>query len=174
MAGDDAERVTRPDLTKYPAPPTADADYWQPYEPFAPDQAGPLAALDQQYPPYPVPYGQNAFPGGPYPWNSHPGVYSPNPYLMAPNVGMFPRTNSMATAALICSLVAIPGMVLCLGFVLAPAGLIMGIIALGQIRDRPHETGEAQAWTGIVLGGLLSLLCVLLLVLWVTVMVSAG
>lgn len=159
---DGSDRSTRPDLTKYPAPPAADADYWQPFDPYTPYQADPLAALDQPYPPYPV-----AYPSSPY-----PGPYTPNPYLMAPFVGDRPKSNGMATAAMICSLVAIPGVFMCLGAVLAPVGVILGIIGLGQIRDRPHETGEGQAWTGIIVGGLLTLLCVVFGTLWFAFVMS--
>lgn len=167
MDADGTDRITRPDLTKYPAPPVADADYWQPYDPYATHRPDPLAGLDPSYPPYPVAHPQVPYPGT-------PGMYSPNPYLMAPYPGAPPRTNAMATAAMICSLTAIPGMFFCLGFALAPAGLILGIVGLGQIKNRPHETGDAQAWTGIILGGVLTLLSVLLVVVWFAFLVAGG
>ncbi|WP_207840262.1 DUF4190 domain-containing protein [Williamsia soli] len=150
------DRSTGPDLNKYPSPPAADAEYWQPYDPYTPYQADPLAALDQLYPPYPV-----AYPSSPF-----PGPYSPNPYLMAPHLTAPPKTNAMSTAAMVCSLVAIPGVFMCFGVALAPVGVVLGIIGLGQIRDRPNESGDAQAWTGIIVGGLLTLFCVLIGVLW--------
>lgn len=168
MDADGTDRITRPDLTKYPAPPVADADYWQPYDPYATHQPDPLAGLDPTYPPYPVAYPQIPYPGG-----NHPGMYSPNPFLMAPYLAQ-PRTNAMATGAMICSLLAIPGMFFCLGFVLAPAGLILGIVGLGQIKNRPYETGESQAWTGVILGGLLTFLSVLVVVLWFAFVVAVG
>jgi hypothetical protein len=85
---------------------------------------------------------------------------------MAPFVQAPPKTNAMSTAAMVCSLVAIPGVFMCFGMALAPVGVVLGIIGLGQIRDRPNESGEAQAWTGIIVGGLLTLLCVLIGTLW--------
>lgn len=168
MDADGTDRITRPDLTKYPEPPAAGADYWQPYDPHTAYRPDPLSGFDQPYPPYPV-----AYPSGPYS-GQYPGMYSPNPYLMAPYVATPPRTNSMATGAMICSLLAIPGMFFCLGFVLAPAGLVLGIVGLGQIKNRPYETGEGQAWTGIILGGLLTLLTVLFAALWFAFVLTAG
>jgi hypothetical protein len=161
---DGLDRGTRPDLNKYPAPPVADSGYWQPYDPYPQYEVDHLAGLDAAYPPYPV-----AYPSSPY-----PGPYSPNPYLMAPVVGAPPRTNSMATAAMVCSLSAIPGLFMCFGVALAPAGLILGIVGLGQIKKRPNETGEAQAWTGIIVGALLTLLCVLVGVFWFAIVLGGA
>ena len=77
-------------------------------------------------------------------------TYPPYPYATAR-----PRTNSMASAAMICALISIPATFFCLGALLAPAAVIMGFVGLGQMKNT-GETGEAQAWTGIVIGGLMT------------------
>jgi hypothetical protein len=142
----------RPDSAQQPADPWP-AGRWEPYEPPAEGFRDPLAGLDPAFAPYPT-YQQ-------------PTAYWGNPYAVNPNLAFRPRTNSMASAAMICALVAIPGLFFCfVGAVLAPAAVIMGIVGLGQIR-RSGETGEGRAWTGIILGGVLTLMCTALVVLWV-------
>jgi hypothetical protein len=143
----------RPDPATPPVDPWP-AGQWEPYEPPRPGSfRDPLAGLDPAYPPYPS-YQQHT-------------AYWGNPYAANPNPVLRPRTNSMASAAMICALVAIPGMFFCfVGAVLAPAAVIMGIVGLGQIRRR-GETGDGQAWTGIILGGVLTLMCIALVALWV-------
>jgi hypothetical protein len=150
---------------------------WEPYEPAPTDgYRDPLAGLDPAFPPYPNAYRPSGGrPINPYVQNPYaPNAYPLNPYLTNPDLNFRPRTNSMANAAMICALVAIPGMFFCfVGAVLAPAAMIMGAVGLGQIRQRGGETGEGQAWTGIILGGVLTLMCVALGVLWFALMLGA-
>jgi len=58
----------------------------------------------------------------------------------------------MATAALICSLVAIPAYVICVGFVLSIAAIVLGIIALNQVQQTKQK-GKEMAIAGIAIGG---------------------
>ncbi|HEY9312824.1 DUF4190 domain-containing protein [Williamsia sp.] len=139
--------------------PAAGADFWQPYEPFV----DPLAALDPAYPPYPVAHQQT-----PYPGQYAQAPYYANPYLMAPQHVVAPRSNAMATGALISSLVAYPAMFFCFaGALIAPVSVVLGVIALSQLKERPYESGEGQAWSGIILGSLLTVLSIGLAALWV-------
>ncbi|MFJ6097924.1 DUF4190 domain-containing protein [Williamsia muralis] len=120
---------------------------WQSYDP---EGSGgfrdPLASLDPAYPPYPGAYPPLTYPGG------SPGLYA---YPVNPYATARPRTNSMANAAMICALIAVPATFICLGALLAPAAVIMGFVGLGQMKNT-GETGEAQAWTGIAIGGLMT------------------
>jgi hypothetical protein len=96
-------------------------------------------------PAYPAtPYGQPQYqPGTPQ--------YGPTPYGYAA-----PPTNSLALVSLILSLVGF------VSLVSAPAGAIIGHVALRQIR-RTGEAGEGMAKAGIIVGwivtGIIALCC---------------
>lgn len=155
--GQDSDRQ-RPDLTKAtPAGRTHSTEpiatdswssgHWPSYDP---EGSGgfrdPLASLDPAYAPYPGAYPPLTYPGG------SPGLYA---YPVNPYATARPRTNSMANAAMICALISVPATFICLGALLAPAAVIMGFVGLGQMKNT-GETGEAQAWTGIAIGGLMT------------------
>jgi len=55
---------------------------------------------------------------------------------------------------------------LVMAFVFAPAGLVLGIVARRQIR-RTGEDGEGLALAGIIVGGVLTTIVGLLIVLWI-------
>lgn len=158
---------TSPGHPSTPDLPSPGAEFWQPYDPHA----DPLAALDPAYPPYPVAYSPAQYPPGQY----AQGQYYANPYLMAPqHLVARPRSNSMATGSLVSALVAFPAMFFCFaGALIAPVSVVLGVIALGQLKDRPYESGEGQAWSGIILGGLLTALCVLAAGAWVLLIADA-
>ncbi|WP_433268658.1 DUF4190 domain-containing protein [Actinosynnema sp. CS-041913] len=63
------------------------------------------------------------------------------------------RTNGLAIAALVCA------------FVVAPAGIVLGVIARNQIKQT-GEDGRGLATAGIVLGTVFTLLSVIAVVLW--------
>ena len=48
---------------------------------------------------------------------------------------------------------------------LAPAALVLGILGLKAVSERPEIAGKVHAWIGIVLGGLSTLACIVLVVL---------
>jgi hypothetical protein len=85
------------------------------------------------------------------------------PNLMNPYAPIRTRTNSMANAAMICALVSIPATFVCLGALLAPAAVIMGFVGLSQMRSS-GESGGAQAWTGIAIGGLMTSFLLMIIV----------
>jgi hypothetical protein len=62
--------------------------------------------------------------------------------------GMAPKNNQMAVWALVTGLVS----VLCCCNILGPVSLVLGIIALAQLKSNPHQGGSAFAIAGIVLG----------------------
>jgi hypothetical protein len=104
---------------------------------------------DPQYGPPPPGYGYPP----PYP------VYGP-----PTNAAYPPPTNPMAIAALVCALT------------IAPVGLGLGIAARKQIR-RTGEQGDGLALAGIIIGGIVTgiwvLLIVVLIISWVA-LVNTG
>lgn len=101
--------------------------------------------MTQQPPHHQAPVGQapGAHPPGPAAYG--PGPHGPAAYSPVPGRR---RTNGLAIAALVC------------GFLLAPLGVIFGIIALGQIR-RHGESGRGLAIAGLAVGAVLTALVVL-------------
>lgn len=135
------------------------------YDPYA--QAQPMAGQ-----PGVDPYGMAGYPAPGYP--PAPG-YAPAGYPPAgyPPMGYPPypyppvrRTNSMALAALILSLVGIAS---CLT---APVGAILGHVARRQIRET-GEDGEGMAKAAIIVGWVLTGLMVLGIALYVAIIVFA-
>jgi hypothetical protein len=126
------------------------------YSPAPPAYSPPPQMPPGAYP-APPPYG---------PYNApYPGPYgSPygNPY--PPVYGTQPVTNGMAIGSLVSSLVGIPAYFMCLPFVGSVIGVILGIVALSQIKNR-HQKGKEMAIAGIAIGGvcLLGALIVLLI-----------
>lgn len=80
------------------------------------------------------------------------------PYYQDPGHHPPRRTNAMAIAALITA------------FLVAPAGIVLGIVARKQIR-RTGEEGWGMATAGLVIGAVLTVLGVLAFVLWVVLVV---
>ncbi|MEP6461913.1 MAG: DUF4190 domain-containing protein [Frankiaceae bacterium] len=129
-------------------------DPWTP----PPDPAGagqpPQYGTQPQYygqPPY---YGQQpGYPGGPAQggWGQ-PGGYGPPVPL---------GTNTMAILSLV------------FAFVFAPAAIVLGIVAKGQIRER-NEGGSGLATAGIVLGAVFTALFLLAFVGLAVGSTSAG
>lgn len=92
-------------------------------------------------------YGQPQY-GQPQHSQPHSGWGQPGGYGPPPPRG----TNTMAILSLV------------FAFIFAPAGIVMGVIAKRQIRER-HEGGSGLATAGIVIGAVSVLLGVLLFVL---------
>ncbi|NYF56732.1 DUF4190 domain-containing protein [Micromonospora purpureochromogenes] len=114
-----------------PAQPTG-KDPYAPADPYAgavPAQAGPVD-----------PYAMAGYPGAAYPGYGQPVA----------------KTNSMAIAALVLSLV---GFASC---ITAPVGAILGHVAMKQIRQT-GEGGEGMAKAAIIVGWILTGLLLLLL-----------
>ncbi|MEU8889787.1 DUF4190 domain-containing protein [Streptomyces sp. NPDC048442] len=117
-------------------PPPPEQPWNQPQQPGGPPQQPvppPHQAYGTPYPPAPSPYGAQPY-GGP---QSYGGS---QPYGMPPAP---PRTNGLAIASLV------TGIVCCIPVL----GLILGLIALSQIRKR-GDSGKGMAVAGIVLSSL--------------------
>ncbi|MEZ5259483.1 MAG: DUF4190 domain-containing protein [Ilumatobacteraceae bacterium] len=90
-----------------------------------------------------------------------------DPHLAAPA----PRTNGLATASLVLSLV---GLVPCFWPIQIPAllGVIFGFVARNQIRQSGGAQGGAgRAKAGIIIGGILLLLTA---TIWIALAASGG
>ncbi|WP_265520196.1 DUF4190 domain-containing protein [Oerskovia flava] len=133
-----------------------------PYGSAAPPYGQPAASGYGQGPGQPD-YGQPPYGQPPY------GQGYGAPQGMPPGYGMasyssLPRTNGMAIAAMVTSLAGF----LCIGFS-GLVGLVLGIVALGQIR-RDGTRGKGMAITGIVVGAFFSAI----FALWIIGMSVSG
>ena len=136
----DDENLYRGDQPPPPAsgpPPATPGSYGGPST--AQPQYGPPGYPPPGYPP--AAYGANGYPP--------PGYGAPG----YPPVHVRP-TNTMAILALV------------MAFVFAPAGLILGIVARKQIRQT-GEDGDGLALAGIIVGGIVTAIFALLIVLWI-------
>src|SRR5262245_5128056 len=68
--------------------------------------------------------------------------------------GLIPYKNGMALASYY---TGVFGLIPCLGLILAPIALVLGILGLGYAKKHPTARGKAHAWVGIVLGMLVLL-----------------
>lgn len=118
------------------------------------------------------PYGQPQAPYGQTPQQPYPAPYEQTPYGQAPYGGDAPqKTNGMAIASLATSV----GGFLLLSGIPCPVGLILGIIALKQIKER-GEQGRGMALAGVIVGAIgtgLMVLAVLFFILLFAGMVAS-
>lgn len=59
--------------------------------------------------------------------------------------------------ALVAYYVAIFSLIPCLGVLLGPAAVVLGLLGLRHAAHHPGAKGQAHAWVGIILGGLTAL-----------------
>lgn len=147
-------------MTNPPEQPFRGAEY-PPVEPSAP-QADPYAAVDYPtgYAPFPPPvYPQPAVGGYP---TGYPGYHPYDPYRQ----GKPPGTNGKAIAALV---IAVVGLTFC--GLPSIGGLILGIIGMRECK-RTGQDGYGIALAGAIIGGLVTVLWVLYLVVVVGIYAS--
>lgn len=60
-------------------------------------------------------------------------------------------TNGMSIASLVLGILSIP---MCFLFLPAILAIVFGLVGLGQIKNRPGQSGRGLAITGVVLGGI--------------------
>jgi hypothetical protein len=89
-----------------------------------------------------------------------PPGYGPG-YGPPPGHGWRRPTNQLAVVALVLSFLG----------ALSPAGLVLGIVARGQIR-RTGDEGDGLALAAIIVGGVLTTLLVVGLLFWILVLAS--
>jgi hypothetical protein len=136
-------------------------EYPYPPQPQSPPQQPPYGPVGYGGPPPPYAgpsgYGGSGY-GGPPPM--YPGSY--DPYQGYPSQ----QTNGLAVASLAASIAGIPLSFLCyLGLPLAIVGIVLGIVALGQV-NRSHQQGRGLAIAGVAIGSVnLTLLLISIAVL---------
>jgi len=100
----------------------------------------------------PNPYGQPAAFGQPMPY----GQPTPGPYGGPPAA---PKTDGLAVAALVSSIVGVVLLLFCIGLAGTIAGCVMGIISRNRIKGSNGQlTGEGMALAGIIVGAVGSFL----------------
>ncbi|MCU1606329.1 MAG: Conserved rane protein of unknown function [Modestobacter sp.] len=102
-------------------------------------------------------------PPGPVPPGYGPAAYAPPGYGPPPGYGWRRPNNQLAVVALVLSFLG----------ALAPVGLVLGIVARGQIR-RTGEGGEGLALAAVIVGGVITTVGVVVLVFWIFVLASIG
>jgi hypothetical protein len=76
-----------------------------------------------------------------------------------------PQNKSLATASMVLGIISITVGWFCLGPIPATIAVILGLVALSQMKKNPdHFGGQPFAWTGIITGGLMLLIygCIML------------
>jgi len=102
--------------------------------------------------------GENRMTNGQQPYEygapQQPGYGAPMPQQQ--------KTDGMAIASMVCSLVG-----LCIaGIILGLVGIILGIISLGRIKKNPNLKGKGMALTGIIVGAFEVLLYIIVFIFW--------
>lgn len=104
-----------------------------------------------------TPQGQAGTPTGTW-QNNQPQYPAQNAY----NYGQPPiapqQTNTMAIVSLILSMVGF------ITFISAPAGAIVGHIALRQLKENPNQNGRGMALAGVIIGWILTALGILTII----------
>lgn len=81
-----------------------------------------------------------------------------------------PQSNGLATASMIVGIASIA----CLGPIPAIVAIILGLMALSQIKKNPGQMGgQSYAWTGVITGGIAVLVYGCILIFYVVVAVVA-
>ncbi|WP_328332840.1 DUF4190 domain-containing protein [Kribbella sp. NBC_00382] len=145
------------------APQYGQPGYGQPQQPGygQPNQYGQPQAQGYGQPQYgSAQYGQGQYGQAQYGQGQYPGQ-APAAYGYGYPGAQADKTNSLAIASLVCGL---GGLVIGIS---APIGVILGIIALMQIKKR-KESGTAMAVVGIIVGGLITLLGIVLILALIT------
>ena len=140
---------------------------WYPPE-SAPGYQSPAPGVSPASPdPQPGPYGQAAPPFQPGPY-SQPGPYgqpSPSAYGGFPGA---PKTDGLAVASLVSSIVGALLVIFCVGLAGTIAGFTMGLIARNRIKSSNGQlTGEGMALAGIIIGAAATVLYVALIIAFV-------
>lgn len=103
-------------------------------------------------------------PREPPPWQPPP----PPAYALPPN-------KSLATASLVIGIISVTVGWLCLGPIPGIAALILGIVALSQIKKYPDRVGGKQsAVIGIVTGSITVLIYIGFMIFYIVVMIAAN
>jgi hypothetical protein len=141
--------MTYPPSGGTPDPYQPQQPYGQGYDPNAPASGQP-GAYGTPTSGQPGPYGSPQYPASGQPYGQNPYGQPQYPPYGAPQA----RTNGLAIASLVCSLA---GLLTCIS---APVGIVLGHIAMKQIRET-GEQGEGMAKAGLWVGYIFTILGIL-------------
>ena len=86
-----------------------------------------------------------------------------------------PQNKNLATASMILGIISVTVGWLCFGPIPGIASIILGAVALSQMKKTPERVGGKQmAWTGIITGGVTVLLYIGIMIFYVFVIVAAN
>jgi hypothetical protein len=120
-------------------------------------------------PPPPGPYGQPP-PGAPQ-YNPYGAPLPPPPPPDGALSGLIPYNNGAALGGYYCGIFAI---IPCLGAVLGPIAVVLGIIGLKNVAREPQRKGKVHAWIGVIAGGLFGLVNLAVGVIWLIMILAAS
>ena len=84
------------------------------------------------------------------------------------------QSKSLATASMVLGIISVTVGWMCFGPIPAIVAIILGLVALSQIRKNPeHFGGQPLAWTGIITGGLTVLIYGGIMIFYV-IMIAIG
>ena len=112
-------------------------------------------------------------PPAPYSWaNESSPAWVPPPPPVPFGAGTRPKQQGIAVASLIFGLVSITFGWICGGPIFALLALVLGAVALTQIRRNPEQhSGKPMALIGLITGGLTLLIYVAFMALWIVMMI---
>jgi hypothetical protein len=140
------------------------------------------AASSEPPPTIVAPFQSASLPNEPASWNppgnvnaSPPQWQPPAPAWQPPAPPAYSRqqSKSLATAAMVIGIISITIGWLCLGPVPAIVAIILGGIALSQIKKNPERIGGKQAaWVGIVTGSVTVVIYAVFMIIYVIAIVA--
>ena len=141
------------------------------------------AASNEPPPTIMAPFQSASLPSEPASWNPPANVSaSPPQWEPAPTPAWQPppppaysqqQSKSLATAAMIIGIISITIGWLCLGPIPAILAIILGGVALSQIKKNPERVGGQQAaWVGIVTGSLTVVIYAIFMVIYIIAIIA--
>jgi hypothetical protein len=92
-----------------------------------------------------------------------------------PPLHVQPPNKSLATASMVLGLISVTVGWLCFGPIPGIAAIILGAVALSQIKKNPDRvTGTSMAWTGIITGGVTVLIYLGFMIFYVIIAIAAN
>lgn len=175
---------TQPDSGVPPVPPAQSYPGFPPQQtPSAPTHPGPVPAQPGSHLQPAHPTHQAQPPRGPYGYAPGHVAQSPyatqgQPYPSPPYAAPARSTNGVAVAAMICGIVGLlfsPAIIAFLVPIIIPiAAVVLGHIAMSQLKRTPGTGGKGMALTGLILGYIPLAFSLLGLIVIIIVTVSIG
>lgn len=92
----------------------------------------------------------------------------PPPTVQQPN-------KNLAVAAMIIGIISVTVGWLCLGPIPGIAAIILGVVALSQMKRNPERVGGLPlAWTGIITGSITVLIYVIIMIIYIVAIIATN